>query len=90
MVDSFGNLLSQSGTMASANKYRFSSKESLPAFGLSYYGYRFYDPFYQRWINQDPIGEQGGINLYCYTANNPLRYVDPFGLKIRRQAAYRT
>jgi RHS repeat-associated protein len=33
-----------------------------------------------RWLNRDPIGERGGINLYRFNRNNPLRWVDPHGL----------
>jgi filamentous hemagglutinin len=47
---------------------------------LYYYGYRFYDPNYQRWINQDPIGENGGINLYRAFGNAPTLLIDAFGL----------
>ena len=56
--DPFGNTLSSSGTLAGANVYRFSSKEIHVNSGMYYYGYRFYDPSLQRWINRDPIGEQ--------------------------------
>ena len=34
-----------------------------------------------RWLNRDPRGERGGINLYRVMRNNPLRWVDPFGLQ---------
>ena len=42
-------------------------------------GYRFYDPSLQRWINQDPLAEGGGINLYAFNYNDPINYVDPDG-----------
>ena len=58
----------------------FSSKENHPNTGLYYYSFRFYDPNLQRWLNQDPITERGGINLYGVVANNPINFVDPEGL----------
>lgn len=33
-----------------------------------------------RWLNRDPIREQGGINLYGYVSNHPVNWVDPLGL----------
>jgi len=57
--DPFGNTNSSSGTLASANVYRFSSKEIHVNSGMYYYGYRFYDPNLQRWINRDPLLERG-------------------------------
>ena len=58
--DPYGNLLSTYDSLPSpGNRYRFSSKEQMPNSGLYYYGYRFYDPNLQRWLNRDPIGEQG-------------------------------
>jgi RHS repeat-associated protein len=44
--------------------------------------HRFYDPELGRWINRDPIGEGGGVNLYGYAANVPLRFTDPLGLLV--------
>lgn len=80
LYDPFGNLLNASGPLAGANTYRFSSKELDPNSGLYYFGERFYDPNLQRFINRDPSGENGGINLYAFTGNNPVNSVDPDGL----------
>src|SRR5205809_5140641 len=41
------------------NVYRFSSKEIHVNSGLYYYGYRWYAPNLQRWLNRDPLGEPG-------------------------------
>ncbi len=57
--DPFGNTISSSGTLATTNVYRFSSKECHVNSGMYYYLYRFYDPSVQRWINRDPIGDTG-------------------------------
>jgi hypothetical protein len=39
----------------------------------------YYDPGAQRWINRDPIGERGGINLYSFVRNDPLSKRDRWG-----------
>jgi RHS repeat-associated protein len=49
------------------------------ASGLNFTRNRAYDPVHARWINRDPIGEAGGINLYAYVGGNPLTYRDPSG-----------
>ncbi|XUT82945.1 RHS repeat-associated core domain-containing protein [Jejubacter sp. L23] len=47
--------------------------------GLHYNLFRYYDPGVGRFTSQDPIGLNGGLNLYQY-APNPLGWVDPLGL----------
>jgi uncharacterized protein RhaS with RHS repeats len=42
--------------------------------------YRAYDPSVGRWVSRDPMGEDGGINLYAYVGSNPLSRIDPTGL----------
>jgi len=79
--DGFGRLINKQGSLADANRYRFSSTEYVSQGGIYYYGHRFYEPNFQRWLNRDPIGELGGVNLYRFVGNNPLRFVDPFGLQ---------
>ncbi len=62
--------------------FRFSTKQYDESTGLLYYGYRFYSPAIGRWMNRDPISEAGGINLYRFVGNNPVNYIDPWGLKL--------
>src|SRR5258708_34469680 len=82
LYDPFGGILSESGPLADANLYRFSSKEVHPNSGLVYYQARYYDPGLQCWINRDPIGESGGINLYAFAGNSPLGAVGQWGMRI--------
>ena len=48
--------------------------------GLYLFWPRYYDPVAQSWITPDPIGREGGPNLYAYVLNNPLYYFDQLGL----------
>jgi RHS repeat-associated protein len=41
--------------------------------------YRAYDPDLGRWLSRDPLGEQGGMNLYGYVGNSVINYADPDG-----------
>jgi RHS repeat-associated protein len=79
----YGGLISSSGTLATANTMRFSSKPAIfsssGAWGFYYYGYRFYDPVNQRWLNRDPLEEAGGRNLYGFVGNRPTLAVDDYG-----------
>jgi RHS repeat-associated protein len=47
--------------------------------GLHYNYFRYYDPTTGRYVTPDPIGLEGGINLFGYT-NNPVNQIDPLGL----------
>ncbi|HEV2327698.1 MAG TPA: RHS repeat-associated core domain-containing protein [Verrucomicrobiae bacterium] len=74
----FGKLVGQWGSMATANTMQFSSMPQHD--GLAFYPFRAYEPNFQRWMNQDPIQESGGLNLYAYTQNSPANLIDPLGL----------
>ena len=80
--DDFGSTISQSGTMAEDFRIRFSTKYYDPETGLYYYGYRFYSPSLMRWLNRDPIEEEGGANLYCFCGNNMMSTVDSLGREV--------
>jgi len=82
LYDPFGNPIFATGPMTGINRYGFSSKEFMANPRLTYFGGRFYDPGLQRFLNQDPIGENGGINLYRFVRNSPNNAVDPYGLAI--------
>ncbi|EJM43093.1 RHS repeat-associated core domain protein containing protein, partial [Pseudomonas sp. GM33] len=69
----------RSATEAKYKTVRYSGKER-DATGLYYYGFRYYAPWLQRWINPDPAGDVDGPNRYCFVQNSPLIRVDPNGL----------
>ena len=77
--DAFGNTLSQSGTMCGVFRHRFSTKHFDAETGFYYYGYRFYFPPLTRWLNRDPIEEEGGVNLYGFCQNSMPYKVDFLG-----------
>lgn len=50
--------------------------------GSHYNYYRDYDPSIGRYMQSDPIGLAGAMNTYSYGASNPIRMIDPYGLRI--------
>jgi RHS repeat-associated protein len=77
--DPFGRIISSSGVYSGLNTMRFSSKRLDSTTGYYYYGYRFYDPNTQRWLNRDPLQEVGGHNIYRFVSNSPVTLFDPYG-----------
>ena len=76
--DAFGTLLRQGGVSAveAENPWRFSTKRMDPVSGLMHYEYRAYNPALGRWLSRDPIGENGGANLFGFVNNRPTGLVD--------------
>jgi RHS repeat-associated protein len=78
--DAFGNTHTATGSQAASNLYRYQTKEVHASSGLYDFGFRFYSPSLGRWLNRDPLREDGGLHLYAAFANNPLAFADPYGL----------
>jgi len=83
----FGTLSTETGTIE--NPYTFTGREYDSETGLYYYRARYYDSTLGRFMQKDPIGIAGGLNQYAYVGNNPVNYVDPWGL-LDANATYRT
>jgi len=59
---------------------QWSSEMNDEELALVYYNYRYYNPADGRWINRDPIAEEGGWNLYAFISNNAINKGDKNGL----------
>jgi RHS repeat-associated protein len=61
-------------------RFLFQGGEYSEATGLYRFGARWYSPDLGRWLSPDPIGLEGGLNLYEFCGNNPVNFTDPSGL----------
>ena len=79
--DAWGNVLSEEASVPAlaSVRYRFQGREWSAATGLVNFRMRWYDPVTGRWLSKDPIGLNGGLNLYAFCGNNPILYLDPYG-----------
>ena len=64
------------------NPFMFTGRYYEPLRGIYYYRARVYKPSIGRFLQPDPIGYKGGLNLYSYCLNNPINYIDPYGLDV--------
>ena len=83
--DAYGNATLLAGTNPA--DFGFTGMYIHQPSGLNLATFRAYSPSLGRWISRDPIGENGGLNLYGYVRNNPISGRDPLGLLV--QIGYR-
>jgi RHS repeat-associated protein len=86
-MDSSSGVLSKSGYLpygrsASAlGTFGYTAQRIDPEIGgMYYYRARHYSPAWGRFLQTDPIGYRGGLNLFAYVGNDPLNLLDPMGL----------
>ena len=82
--DAFGSLLPNEDPdgngMPTTVNLRFPGQYFDQETNLHYNYFRDYDPRIGRYLESDPIGLEGGANLYLYANAAPLVYTDPLGL----------
>ena len=64
--DAFGALMTQDGTLAESFERKFSTKRQDFEIGLYDYSYCYDDANIGRWLDRDPIEEDGRSNLYSF------------------------
>ena len=67
--------------------FRFQGQYYDEESGLHYNRFRYYDPEIGRFVSQDPIGLQGGMNLFEY-APNPIVWIDFLGLTPSKKSSH--
>ena len=78
--DSFGNQTASSGSLT--NSFRYTGREFDTETNLHFYRARYYDQTAGRFMSEDPIRFESGINFYAYALNNPANNTDPSGLDV--------
>ena len=79
----YGELLVDEHSSSEEMPYKFNGKEFDEETGLYYYGARYMDPKISMWLGVDPLMEKyPNVNGYCYTMDNPIKYIDPNGKNI--------
>ncbi len=63
------------------NNLRFPGQYFDQETGFNYNYFRYYNYSIGRYFRPDPIGFDGGINLYVYVLNNPVNWTDELGLR---------
>jgi RHS repeat-associated protein len=87
LTDSSGALIAinrydEYGIPQSTNigRFQYTGQAWLAELGLQYSKARIYSPTLGRFLQTDPIGYDGGTNIYAYVDDDPVNFLDPWGL----------
>ena len=72
LYDAYGNMVDGGDT---ADPYGYNAQTGYYTdheTGLMLCTFRYYDPVTGRWLTRDPIGSNGGVNLYAYCNSDPV------------------
>ena len=76
----FDSAFNPQPSTAIGNRFLFQGREYDHRHGLYNFRYRYYSPTLGRFVQTDPLGDDGGLNLYAFSDSNPANLIDPFGL----------
>jgi len=75
--DSFGELTASTGTIT--NPFQYTGREFDSETGIYYYRARYYDQNAGRFLGEDPMRFEIGINFYPFVQDDPVGHIDPSG-----------
>jgi RHS repeat-associated protein len=78
ILDASASVLSSSSI---SNRYTYTGREWDGTIGLYHFRARWMSGLTGRFLTRDPIGFDGGMNLFAYLDGRVLRFTDPSGLK---------
>lgn len=81
VYDAWGQTRSHTG--APLNPFVYTARERSDG-NLLFYRARYLSPSLGRFLQEDPLDLSTGQGLYPYVRNNPLTFIDPYGLKIQQ------
>ncbi len=85
----YGLLLAKDSSGAGPRiPYQWAGREYDKETGWYYNRARYYDPAQRRFVQEDPAGYEGGVNLYGYVSGQPLEARDPSGLSMNYDATH--
>ena len=87
LFEAFGGIEQTWGN--SDNNRLANTKERDASIALDNHGFRYYDASIGRYISNDPIGYEGGFNLYVHCTNDPVNKFDPLGLATKGSIEYK-
>jgi RHS repeat-associated protein len=68
------------GVNTNSGRFQYTGQAWIDEVGMYYYKARFYSARLGRFMQTDPVGYQGGVNLYAYADDDPTDRNDPTGL----------
>ena len=77
--DPYGSVIDSYGNLADVFSFGFSTQYHDRETSMVGYQRRFYRPDLGRWLNRDPIEEEGGENLYAFCRNRTTYEIDMLG-----------